>query len=55
MHADAPSTERQRDATRPDTQLKSRPGAGQVGEEVDSRVQHRRIEQFGPQGLVSLG
>jgi hypothetical protein len=47
--------QRQRDAARANPELQSRTRACQVGEELHGRVDHRRVEQLGPERLVPLG
>jgi hypothetical protein len=54
VHTDPPPTEWQRDATRTDAELERVAVTCQMGEELHSRVERRRIEQLGPQGLVPL-
>lgn len=44
VHGNSPPAERQRDASRTDAELEGRAASCQVGEEVDGRVDHRRIE-----------
>ena len=55
MHGNASTAEWQRDTAGPDTELQCRLALGQVGEEVDGRVEQRRLEDLGPQRPVATG
>jgi hypothetical protein len=47
VHAHASARERKRDPTCPDAELERAAAAGQVGEEVDDRVDDRRVRLIG--------
>ena len=47
MHGNAALGEGQRDAAGADAELERRAVAGQIGEEVDGRVDDRRVEHLG--------
>ena len=51
VHADAALRERQRDPAGADPELERRSVAGELGEEVDRRIEHVRLEHVG-RGLV---
>ena len=52
MHRHAALRERQRDPARPDPELERASAPGELGEEVDDRVDDRRVEHLRVDGLV---
>jgi hypothetical protein len=55
VHRYAAAVQRQRDPPGPDAEFQCRAAAGHLGEQIDCRVDHCRVEQLGPQPLVLLG
>ena len=55
MHPDAASRERERDAARADAELERGSVAGQLGQEVDDRIDDARLEHVGGLFVVALG
>jgi hypothetical protein len=46
VHRHSSLRERERDAARPDPQFQRAPGAGELGEDLDGRVDERRVEHL---------
>ena len=55
MHAHAALRERERDPARPDPELERRAVSCQLGQEVDDRLDHGRIEHVRGGLVVALG